>query len=190
MATYSSRCSTALKSRTACANAFRLAAHQSARHRRRPEHSRRCGALQRNFGRQHDLTWPLASRKRIWPSHIGALLHLFLAAEPEDLCLSPAGHSRAGWIVCIQHCEIVWLLVLKDARLGVGVGLERAVAVEMVRRNVEHHRNPRTKGLNGLQLETRYLEDHDGVRLRWLDQGDGRSANIAADRGVESHQPR
>ncbi len=41
----------------------------------------------------------------------------------------------------------------------------------------------RTKRLDRLQLEARYLEDHDRVRLRGPDQGDRRSADIAADGG-------
>ena len=96
----------------------------------------------------------------------------------------------AGGIVGIQHREILRLLVLKDARLGVGVGLERAVAVEVVGRNVEHNRNFRTKRLDRLQLETGDLEDHDRVRLRGSDQGNRGRADIAADRRRESLQPR
>ena len=89
---------------------------------------------------------------------------------------------QAGGIVGIEDREILSLLILEDAGLGVGVGLERAVAVEVVGRNVEHHRNFWTKRLDRLQLEARYLEDHNRVRLRGPDQGDRRRANIAADR--------
>ena len=127
---------------------------------------------------------PLASRKKNPAiADVRALLHLFLAAEPEDLRPRPAGQSGAGGIVGIQDREILRLLILKDARLGVGVGLESAVAVEVVGRDVEHDGNFWTKCLNRLQLETRYFQHHDGVRLRLLDQGDCRSADIAADRG-------
>ena len=40
--------------------------------------------------------------------------------------------SRAG-IVGIQDCGVFWLLILKDARFGAGVGLERVVTVEVIR---------------------------------------------------------
>ena len=108
--------------------------------------------------------WPFASRKRTRPSRTYApLLYFFLAAEPEDLRPGSAGQSRAGGIVGIQHREIFRLLVLEDARLGVRIGLERAMAVEVVGRDVEHHGNFRTKGLDRLQLEARYFQHHDGV---------------------------
>ena len=37
-----------------------------------------------------------------------------------------------GGIVCIQHREIVSLLVLKDARLGIGVRRESTVPVKVI----------------------------------------------------------
>ena len=129
----------------------------------------------------------MASRKRIRAvAHIRALLYFVLAAEPEDLGLGTAGQSHAGGIVGIEYREVIGLLILKDARLGVGVGLEGAVAVEVVRRDVQHHGNFRTKRLDRLQLEARHLEHHDGVRLRGPDQRDGRRADIATDGGREA----
>ena len=49
--------------------------------------------------------------------------------------------AHAGRIVGIQHGKIFGLLVLKDARLGGHIILERAVAVKMVRRDVQHDRD-------------------------------------------------
>ena len=131
--------------------------------------------------------WPLESRKRIRPSRTYApCFTSFLRLNQKTCARVRLGQSGAGGIICIQDCEIFRLLVLKDARLGVGVGLERAVAVEVIGRDVEHHRNSRTKRLDRLQLETRYLEHHDGVGLRLLDQGNCRRADIAADRSREA----
>ena len=97
-----------------------------------------------------------------------------------------AGQSGTGGIVGIQHREIFRLLVLKNARLRVRVGLECAVAVEVVRRDVEHDGNFWTKGLDRLQLEARYFQNHYGVGFGPLDQRDCRCADIAADHGREA----
>ena len=115
-----------------------------------------------------------------------ALLYLFLAAEPEDLRPGAAGQSGAGGIVGIQDREIFRLLILKNAGLGVRIGLEGAVAVEVVRRDVEHHGNFWTKGLDRFQLEARYFQHYYGVGFGALDQRDCRCADIAADHGREA----
>src|SRR5579864_5750873 len=79
--------------------------------------------------------------------------NFLLTAKPEYLRPSPRSQSRTGRIVQIEHREVAGLLVLEDARLGVDVGVERAMAVEMVRRDIEHDRNFGPKGLDGLQLK-------------------------------------
>jgi hypothetical protein len=91
------------------------------------------------------------------------LLDIFLAAEPEDLGSGTAGQSGASGIVSIQDGEVFPLLVLKNARLRVRVRLESAVAVEVIRRDVEHDGNFWTKGLDCLQLEARHFQNYYGV---------------------------
>src|SRR5262249_10536020 len=83
----------------------------------------------------------------------GALLDFLLAAEPEDLGTGTDSHSHTGRIVSIEDGEIAFLLVLENSRLGVGVNLKRAMAIEVIGRDVQYHRNFGAKGLNRLQLE-------------------------------------
>ena len=78
-------------------------------------------------------------------ANVGALLDLFFAAEPENFCASTACEFHAGRIVGIQHREITRLLILEDARLGVGVGREGAVAVKVIGSDVKHYRDLWTK---------------------------------------------
>ena len=53
-------------------------------------------------------------------------------------------------------------LVFEDAQLGGAVGLERAVAVEVVRLQVEQDRDARSELVDVLELETRELTDDPG----------------------------
>ena len=70
--------------------------------------------------------WPLASRKRMAIADVRALLHLFLAAEPEDLRPRAAGECSAGGVVTDSHRKS--LLAAGSGKIsasGVGVVLER-----------------------------------------------------------------
>ena len=55
-------------------------------------------------------------------------------------------------------------LVLEDAQLRVAVGVERAVAVDVVRLEVEQHGDARPQRLDVLELERRELAHDPGVR--------------------------
>ena len=73
------------------------------------------------------------------------------------------GHLDTGGIVGVQHGEVFRALIFENAGLGVGVGGERAMPVEMVRSDVEHDGNSRAKGLNGLKLKAGDFEDGSGL---------------------------
>ena len=53
----------------------------------------------------------------------------------------------------VEDGEIVLPLVLEDSRFGVDVIVECLVAIEMVGRDVQNYRDPRTKFDDRLQLE-------------------------------------
>ena len=61
--------------------------------------------------------------------------------------------------------DVVRVLVLEDPQLRVGVGLEAAVPVEVVRLEVEQHGDVRLELVDVLELEARDLADDDLVRV-------------------------
>src|ERR1700733_306450 len=101
-----------------------------------------------------------------------ALLHFFLPAEPENLRSCPRGDCYAGWVIGIEHGEVTGLLILvalliftallilEDARLCIHIDFEGSMTVEVIGRNVQHHRNFRTESSNRFQLKARDLEDN------------------------------
>ena len=58
--------------------------------------------------------------------------------------------------------------------------------VEMVRRDIQHDRNFRVKGLNGFQLKARYLKDDHSLRLGALGQRNRRRSDVSADQRGET----
>ena len=55
------------------------------------------------------------------------------------------------------------------------------MAVEMVRRDVQHHRDLRMKGLDRLQLKAADLQHDPGVIGGAFDKGNRRRADVSAD---------
>ena len=101
--------------------------------------------------------------------------------EPRPEVLGDAPHDR---IVPVQDREVLRLLAREEAGLGGGIGLERAVPVEMVRRQVDEAPDPRPELLHPLELEARHLGDrHVGVAADGGDQG---RAEVAADEGTSA----
>ncbi len=89
--------------------------------------------------------------------------------------------ANARLVVGIQNGEIVRALVLEDAGLGGSIVLERVVAVKMIGRDVQHHRDLRMEGLDRLQLKAADLQHHPGVVGGLIDEGDRRRADVSAD---------
>src|ERR1051326_2910907 len=106
--------------------------------------------LQRDLGGEHDFLnsiWAAEEESSILQE--GSLIDFLFPAEPEHLRLGAIRKLRASRIVEIQHGKVVRLLVLKDARFGVGVGFESTMAIEMVRSDVENDRDFWPEGLDG-----------------------------------------
>ena len=77
-----------------------------------------------------------------------------------------------------------WILLIpEDPRFGVAVGSQGAMPVEMVGGNVEHGGDVRPESPDGFKLEAGYLKHSYRILGRFLDQRNGRSANIAAHEG-------
>ena len=105
------------------------------------------------------------------------------AAEPEDLSawarLAACCDSR---IVGVQHQKVLGGLVREDALLGGSVIFEGAMAVKMVRRDVQEHCDLGVKIYDGFQLEAGDFEHIPAVhRVLRRHQRDDRQPDIAAD---------
>ena len=85
------------------------------------------------------------------------------------------------WIVGIQHGPIGRLLLGKNARLRRRIFVDGRVAIEVVGREVEQHRDPRLERLRALELKTARLDDVDRLFRRGLDLRAQRQADVAAD---------
>src|ERR1700756_5922040 len=106
-------------------------------------------ALERDLGDLQDFALTLGiAEEDIAIAHPCALLHFFLATEPEDLRPGASTQSNAGRIVGVQHSEIASLLVLENSGLGIRINLECSVAIQMVGRDVQHDGNLRAEGVN------------------------------------------
>src|ERR1700728_3799683 len=105
---------------------------------------------------------------------------------PDLLRRASHQHAHASRIILVQHREVAFLLVLKHPRLRIYVSLKRPMPIQMVRRNVQYHRDLGSERLNGLQLKARDFQHNHALRLRPLRQRNRRSANVSAD---ECRQP-
>ncbi len=86
-----------------------------------------------------------------------------------------------GAVVAVDHRGLGMGV---DARLGRGVALDRAVAVEMIGRDVEDGRRRQLQRLGGLELEAGQLQ-HVELGLR-VEQVQRRRAEVAADAGAQA----
>jgi len=87
-------------------------------------------------------------------------------------------------IVGVEHRPVVHGLVREDPRLRRRVLGEVDVVVEMVGREIEQHRNPRTERFGRLQLKAARFDDVDGALGRLVDLRAQRVADVAADENV------
>src|SRR5438045_1325095 len=77
--------------------------------------------------------------------------------EPEEPARGPAGQRGRARIVGIDDGPVAGRLAGEEPRLGAPVRVERSVAVEMVRREVEESAHPRPEAVHRLELEARHL---------------------------------
>ena len=74
-----------------------------------------------------------------------------------------------------------WRFDFENARLGGRVILEGVMAVEMVARDVQHHRDMRMEGHDGFELKAADLQ-HDPADVGGaIGEGNRRSADVATD---------
>ena len=106
--------------------------------------------------------------------------NLLLSAEPEQLRARTIRQSSRRSVIGVEHGEIILPLVLKDARLGVDVIRKSLVAIEMIGRDVQNHRDPRTKFNDRFQLKARYFKHDPGRGPGLIDETDGGRADITA----------
>src|SRR6266576_705508 len=129
-------------------------------------------AFQADLTDQHDLALANAiTKKDAAVVDVSALLDLLLSAEPEDLSARPIWQSQASGIVFVEDNVVGGLLIFEDAGFGVDVGLECAVAIEMIGSDVQNYRNLGPEGLDGFQLKAGDFEHHDSLRRGAVDQG-------------------
>ena len=112
-------------------------------------------------------------------------------AAPREVALHRAAAPREvedRRIVGVDHREVARLLVLEDPRLRRAVGLHRRMPIEVVRREVQHHADPRVECVDLLELEAARLDDVERVGRRRRHLRAERRADVAADGHLESRR--
>ena len=138
-------------------------------------------AGQRQFVRgQQSVLAVLGSQGQPTPVQEGARCDL--AAGREQLQPSTDGSPEAPAlaIVRVEYGVAFRLLQLEQSRLGSGVLLEGRVTIEMVRTQIEQHRNVGPEGLNRLQLEGGELQCVPGLRTILVQEIGERPIQVAA----------
>ena len=165
-------------------NLFCRAAHERTRTNRRQHVFQIVRPLQRNLRNGDHFALLIAVAKHdAATANKRPSLHFLLPAEPEHLSAGSGGHGHTGWIVGIQDDKVTGILVLEDPRFRGGVGLERAVTIQMVRSNVQHDRNLRVESLNRLQLKARHFEHGHCVRVGAVGKRNRGCTDVAAHEG-------
>ena len=111
--------------------------------------------------------------------------HRPVLIEPDDVAARARREGAHCLVATVQHREIVGARELDGARLEVDISLERAVAVEMIRRDVEDHAEVKSRLLDRLELKARQLEDNPVARCDLVEAVEDRVADVAAD----DHRP-
>src|ERR1044072_1511730 len=104
-------------------------------------------------GSQNNLLSSRRSRYQLITSKENSLVEWLLDAKHRYLGAKANRPRRYCRIVSIEHCKVVRCLIHEDPMLCRGIIVERFVTIHVIRRNVQHHRNVRTKISNPLQLK-------------------------------------
>ena len=100
-------------------------------------------------------------------------------------CATRTSRGRSSrWIVGVQHDPVSRRLVGENARFGVGVLRDVGVAIEVVGREVQQHRDPRLEGVDAFQLKAARFNHVDCVLGRFVDLSAEGTADVAADEDV------
>ena len=92
-----------------------------------------------------------------------AVLERGVEREVETACAGAARQRERGGIVGVHDGPIRRGLVPEDSRLGGGVFLFGRVPIQVVRREVQQHGNPRMERVGGLELKAADFNDVDRV---------------------------
>ena len=151
---YSRRCSTALNSLTAREH-LRLASCEHGDRNRRQHifHVVRAFRLM-SFSRQDFLFAPPSAKRCLPPRTKAPLPARSSSAEPINLRSHFRGKFHAGRVVGVEDGEIILRLVLEYSRFRRRVCNETAVAIQVVRRDVEDGGDLRAECLDCFELET------------------------------------
>src|SRR5262249_18694262 len=159
----------------------RLAAHEHSGANARQHVFPVVRTFERDFADQPDLALAVGVAKQdLAVANPRALLHFLLAAEPEHLRPRAFAERVAGRVILVQNGEVVGLLVFEDPGFRVHVGLEGAVAIQMVGSNVQNDCDFWPKSLNGFELEAGNFQDDDRVLPGFGDQRDRWRSDVAA----------
>ena len=143
-------------------------------------------ALQRHLRHRHNFPFAVPiSKVNLRSAHQRSFFNLLFPAEPEQLRAATIRQSGRGRIVGIEHGKIIGPLILKDARFSVHVIRKSLVAIEMVGRDVQNHRDPGTKFDDRFQLEARYFQHNPGRGPALIHKTDGRITDIPANQRGE-----
>ncbi len=135
------------------ANLFGLAADEPADRNSRQHIFQIVRAFQGHFRKRHDLAFatPVPEIDMRTPSK-GTFFNLLLSAKPVQLRACTIRQSSGRRIIRVEDGEVIRTLILKDPRFGVHVIRKSLVTIEMVRRDVQNHRDSRTKFNDRFQL--------------------------------------
>ena len=100
--------------------------------------------------------------------------------------MSAGGHASYSRVVPIENRHILRCLVRQNNFLGRLIGCHRAVAVEVIRSQIQHHSQGRAVSLpiEVLQLKAGDFEHHRGVGAYVGQTGQQRAADVAAHQGA------
>ena len=132
--------------------------------------------------------WPPSSRYiSLLAGKVGACLARGRRPQPEGdqppAQLAGPGQVPGPGVVAAEDGHVGGGLEIQDARLGRGVSLHAAVAVEVVGRDVENGRHLRRAG-HQFELEAGQLEDDQVARLDLVQMVDERQADVPAHPGL------
>ena len=104
----------------------------------------------------------------------------FLPAEPEHL--RPRRRTcRGRWIIRVDDGRVILGLIFEHPHFRAPVGFERAVAVQMVRSEIEEHGDIWAECGNRFELETAGFDDSEPYIARHIHAGDQRRADVSGD---------
>src|SRR5690242_19271157 len=114
-----------------------------------------------------------------------SLLHIFLAAEPENFGRLGSVPPGCG-VIGVQHGKIAGLLVFENARFGRGIGVHGAVAVEMIGSVIQEHADVGTEGGDEFELKAAEFGDGPGALGGGFDAGNQGRADVAGEQSGET----